>query len=78
MHCPTVLTVIGFLTVLTAAIPHPLMARASSGQNVVYWGQNGGGTIENACKGLRGLSEKKKIGARLCKRGPISETGKWR
>ena len=30
-----------------SAAPYTLSSRAASGQNVVYWGQNGGGTIEN-------------------------------
>ncbi|KAE9370233.1 carbohydrate-binding module family 1 protein [Stipitochalara longipes BDJ] len=47
MYLPTFLTTLGLLASFTSAIPRPLSARASSGQNVVYWGQNGGGTVEN-------------------------------
>lgn len=31
----------------TAAMAAPYRRQTSTGQNVVYWGQNGGGTIEN-------------------------------
>jgi chitinase len=48
MHLPTVLTSIGLMATAASAAPHMLPSRqASGGQNVVYWGQNGGGTVEN-------------------------------
>jgi chitinase len=48
MHLPTVLTSIGLMATAASAAPHMLSSRQASGaQNVVYWGQNGGGTIEN-------------------------------
>jgi chitinase len=47
MHSLTVLTTLCLLATTISAIPHTLSARQSRGQNVVYWGQNGGGTIEN-------------------------------
>lgn len=31
----------------TAAMAAPYRRQTSTGQNVVYWGQNGGGTVEN-------------------------------
>ena len=46
MHYPTVLGTLGLIA--TAASAAPLMSRQANGAlNVVYWGQNGGGTIEN-------------------------------
>lgn len=46
MHFSTVLASFGLATAVSAA-PHMISSRqSSSGQNVVYWGQNGGGTIE--------------------------------
>ncbi|RFU24615.1 hypothetical protein B7463_g11730, partial [Scytalidium lignicola] len=48
MHFPTLLTSLGFMASAASAAPHTLSSRQSpSGQNVVYWGQNGGGTVEN-------------------------------
>jgi chitinase len=47
MYLPTLVVFLGLLATFTSAIPYPLSPRTSSGQNVVYWGQNGGGTIEN-------------------------------
>jgi chitinase len=49
MHFPTllILTGLGFMASTASAVPYTLSSRAASGQNVVYWGQNGGGTIEN-------------------------------
>ncbi|TVY84357.1 Endochitinase [Lachnellula suecica] len=49
MHSSTLLAGLGFM--LSAAVASPVvvspLATAPSAQNVVYWGQNGGGTIEN-------------------------------
>ena len=49
MYLPTLLTTFSILSTIVSAFPrpHPLSARSASGQNVVYWGQNGGGTVEN-------------------------------
>ncbi|MCJ1446545.1 MAG: Chitinase 2 [Stictis urceolatum] len=48
MHFSTLLTGLGLFTSLAWAAPRSLSKRQSPGaQNVVYWGQNGGGTIEN-------------------------------
>jgi chitinase len=45
---PTILTGLGLLASAAWAAPFTLSARQSaSGLNVVYWGQNGGGTVEN-------------------------------
>jgi chitinase len=35
------------LASVASAAPHSLKRRSSNDQVVVYWGQNGGGTIEN-------------------------------
>jgi len=48
MHYPTILTFLGLMAGAASAAPHTLSSRQAAGaQNVVYWGQNGGGTIEN-------------------------------
>ncbi|KAJ5100454.1 chitinase 2 [Penicillium angulare] len=47
MHFTALLTCVGLLSTIVSAVPHRLRRRATTGQNVVYWGQNGGGTIEN-------------------------------
>ncbi|KAI1453273.1 glycoside hydrolase family 18 protein [Annulohypoxylon moriforme] len=48
MHFSTVYSSLGLMAGLATALPHAHMARQSSGaQTVVYWGQNGGGTVEN-------------------------------
>jgi chitinase len=48
MHFSTVLTSLGLMASAASAIPHTLSSRQAPGaQNVVYWGQNGGGTVEN-------------------------------
>ena len=47
MHFPTLLTGLGSMASAASAAPYTLSSRAASGQNVVYWGQNGGGTIES-------------------------------
>jgi chitinase len=48
LSLPTILTGLGLLASAAWAAPHTLSARQSaSGLNVVYWGQNGGGTVEN-------------------------------
>ncbi|KAG0650435.1 Chitinase 2 [Hyphodiscus hymeniophilus] len=46
MYFPKVLT-LGLLAGAASAAPHSVSSRATRGQNVVYWGQNGGGTVEN-------------------------------
>jgi chitinase len=38
---------LGLLAGASLAAPRRLAARAGGGQNVVYWGQNGGGVVEN-------------------------------
>ncbi|KAI0441188.1 putative endochitinase CHI2 [Xylaria telfairii] len=48
MHFTKVSAGLGLMAGAATALPASLKTRASSGaQNVVYWGQNGGGTIEN-------------------------------
>lgn len=49
MHFATLLTGLSLLATVVSAVPHKLQTyrRASGAQNVVYWGQNGGGTVEN-------------------------------
>jgi chitinase len=49
MHFPTVLTGLGLLASAASAAPSTVTSRQApaSAQNVVYWGQNGGGTVEN-------------------------------
>lgn len=48
MHFTKVSAGLGLMAGAATALPTSLKTRASSGaQNVVYWGQNGGGTIEN-------------------------------
>ncbi|KAI1100525.1 glycoside hydrolase family 18 protein [Jackrogersella minutella] len=48
MRFATVYTSLGLMAGAATAAPHLLKTRQASGaQNVVYWGQNGGGTIEN-------------------------------
>lgn len=45
----SLLTILSLLAIVVSAGPHMVKSypRASSAQNVVYWGQNGGDTIEN-------------------------------
>ncbi|KAI0392694.1 glycoside hydrolase family 18 protein [Xylariaceae sp. FL0594] len=43
----SVTAALGLLAGLSAALPRPLAPRQNSGEVVMYWGQNGGGTIEN-------------------------------
>ncbi|KAI1825400.1 glycoside hydrolase family 18 protein [Xylaria intraflava] len=40
-------TSVALLAGLAAAAPRPIVPRQSTGETVIYWGQNGGGTIEN-------------------------------
>jgi chitinase len=49
MHFSTLLAGLGLMVSATTAVPLELSPRAppAGAQNVVYWGQNGGGTIEN-------------------------------
>ncbi|KAI1818376.1 putative endochitinase CHI2 [Poronia punctata] len=48
MHLSRALTCLGLLTGLVTSIPTASRStRTSAFKNVVYWGQNGGGTIEN-------------------------------
>ena len=48
MHFSTIFTHLGLLAATVLAAPHTLSSRQAPGaQNVVYWGQNGGGTVEN-------------------------------
>lgn len=49
MHFLTILTGLGLMINAASAAPYTLSSRQApaSSQNVVYWGQNGGGTIEN-------------------------------
>ncbi|KAI0804951.1 class III chitinase ChiA2 [Xylaria sp. FL0064] len=47
MVSASVSTTLGLFAGLTAALPHPLAPRQDSPKTVVYWGQNGGGTVEN-------------------------------
>lgn len=50
MHFSKVLASVGLMATAASALPHRLMARNASStgaQNVVYWGQNGGGIVEN-------------------------------
>ncbi|KAL7785943.1 glycoside hydrolase family 18, chitinase [Trichoderma ceciliae] len=48
MLFPKVVSGLGLLAGLASAAPNPIARRQASGaKNVVYWGQNGGGTIEN-------------------------------
>ncbi|KAJ5211785.1 class III chitinase ChiA2 [Penicillium cinerascens] len=49
MHFATLFTGLSLMTTVVSAVPHRLKAspRSSGAQNVVYWGQNGGGTVEN-------------------------------
>ena len=48
LSLPALVTGLGLMASAAWAAPYPLSKRQSaSGQNVVYWGQNGGGTIEN-------------------------------
>ncbi|KAI1110826.1 putative endochitinase CHI2 [Nemania sp. NC0429] len=61
MHFTKLSAVLGLMAGAATAIPASLNARQSSGaKNVVYWGQNGGGTIENNdlsayCTGSAGI-----------------------
>lgn len=45
LSLPTLTAGLGFLA--SAAWASPIVKRTASGLNAVYWGQNGGGTIEN-------------------------------
>ena len=48
MHLFTAFTSFGLMAGAALAAPYSHLSRgATAGQNVVYWGQNGGGTIEN-------------------------------
>ncbi|KAI1734717.1 putative endochitinase CHI2 [Xylaria scruposa] len=47
MHFTKVSAGLGLMAAVATALPASLQTRASSGKNVVYWGQNGGGTVEN-------------------------------
>ncbi|RJE23913.1 Fungal cellulose binding domain protein [Aspergillus sclerotialis] len=48
MHLAKPLTILGLLASIASAVPHGLRTRQAQGaQTVVYWGQNGGGTVEN-------------------------------
>lgn len=48
MHFPATLSTLGLMASAALAAPTVLSSRQASGaQNVVYWGQNGGGTVEN-------------------------------
>lgn len=48
MHYTSLLAAIGLLANVVSAVPHKVAPRQAVGaKNVVYWGQNGGGTIEN-------------------------------
>ena len=48
MHLPTLLARLGLLAAAVSAAPRRMNTRSIAGaQNVVYWGQNGGGTVEN-------------------------------
>ncbi|KAI1295804.1 class III chitinase ChiA2 [Xylaria venustula] len=47
MVSASVSTTLGLLAGLTAALPRPLTPRQDSAKVVTYWGQNGGGTVEN-------------------------------
>lgn len=47
MHFSEVVIVLGFMVTAALSAPYSLAKRSASGKNVVYWGQNGGGTVEN-------------------------------
>lgn len=47
MRSSATFTALAALTASVAAAPHIITSRATGGQNVVYWGQNGGGVVEN-------------------------------
>lgn len=47
MHFPAMLTSLSLMASAALAAPTILPRQASGAQNVVYWGQNGGGTVEN-------------------------------
>lgn len=48
MHFSNIFTGLGLMAAAASAAPHTIPTRqAASAQNVIYWGQNGGGTIEN-------------------------------
>ncbi|KAF2149191.1 glycoside hydrolase family 18 protein [Myriangium duriaei CBS 260.36] len=48
MHYNTAaLASLGLMATIASASPVMLSSRATGGQNVVYWGQNGGNTVEN-------------------------------
>ena len=46
MHLPAMLTSLSLMASAALAAPTILPRQASGAQNVVYWGQNGGGTVE--------------------------------
>lgn len=46
MVSASVTTTLGLLAGLSAALPRPLAPRQDTGEVVMYWGQNGGGTSE--------------------------------
>jgi chitinase len=48
MYFPTIFASLGLLASGAIAFPYKVSSRQAPGaQNVVYWGQNGGGTVEN-------------------------------
>lgn len=49
MHFPAVFTGLGIMACVASARPYQTLSsrQARGAQNVVYWGQNGGGTVEN-------------------------------
>jgi chitinase len=47
MHLSNSLVTLSLMAGTTMAAPHMLQSRAPGGEVAVYWGQNGGGTIEN-------------------------------
>lgn len=47
MHLSTSFAALSLVAGSTLAAPHMLQSRAPGGEVAVYWGQNGGGTIEN-------------------------------
>ncbi|OTA98756.1 glycoside hydrolase family 18 protein [Hypoxylon sp. CI-4A] len=61
MRSSTVYSYLSLMAGAATALPHAIKPRQASGaQNVVYWGQNGGGTIENNdlstyCDGSSGI-----------------------
>ncbi|GFF38023.1 endochitinase [Aspergillus udagawae] len=47
MYFTKVVSALSLMAATVSALPHQMSSRASGAQNVVYWGQNGGGTVEN-------------------------------